>query len=95
VEAELAAMAPGTVQLSIFQWNAMLGRYATAGQFEKTMEVFHQMQQEGMIPDGFTFVPVLNACSSSQALEEGKRVHKQIIQSGCESDVFVSNSENE
>ncbi|CAM6045275.1 unnamed protein product [Sphagnum compactum] len=92
VEAELAAMAPGTVQLSIFQWNAMLGRYATAGQFEKTMEVFHQMQQEGMIPDGFTFVPVLNACSSSQALEEGKLVHEQIIQSGCESDVFVSNS---
>jgi pentatricopeptide repeat protein len=93
VKEELAAMAPGAIQLSVFQWNAKLARCVTSGHYEKTLEIFQQMQQEGIIPDGCTFVHVLNACSSSRAsLEEGQRVHKQIIESGCENNVFVSNS---
>jgi hypothetical protein len=39
------------------------------------MELFQRMEQEGMVPDKFTFIPVLNACASLQALEEGRRVH--------------------
>jgi pentatricopeptide repeat protein len=35
---------------------------------------------------------ILNACASVAALEEGKRVHEQISESGFESDVFVCNS---
>jgi hypothetical protein len=35
---------------------------------------------------------VQNACASVLALEEGKCVHEQIIQSGCVSDVFVRDS---
>jgi hypothetical protein len=50
------------------------------------------MQQEGVQPDSVTFVGVLNACASIIALEEGRCVHHQIIQSGLESDVFVGNS---
>jgi pentatricopeptide repeat protein len=44
-----------------------------AGQSEKTMELFQQMQQEGITPDAFTFVQILNACANSQALDEGRR----------------------
>ncbi len=32
---------------------------------------------------------MLNACASLRALEEGRQVHEQIIQSGCEGDAFV------
>ncbi len=35
---------------------------------------------------------VLNACASVVALEEGRCIHQQIIQSGCESEVFVGSS---
>ncbi len=45
-----------------------------------------------MHPNTVTFVGVLNACASVVALEEGRSVHEQIIQSGCESDVFVGSS---
>jgi len=51
VEAELAAMAPGTVQIDIFSWNTKITRYIKGGQFAKTLELFYQMQQEGMIRD--------------------------------------------
>jgi pentatricopeptide repeat protein len=62
------------------------------GQGQKALELFQQMQQEGVRPNSVTFVGVLNACASVIALEEGRRVHQQIIQSGLESDVFVGSS---
>ncbi|KAH9542352.1 hypothetical protein CY35_13G000700 [Sphagnum magellanicum] len=92
VRAQLAAMAPGTVQLNIFSWNKRLERYVKAGQHEKTIELYQEMQQKGMSPDNFTFVPVLNACASLRALEAGRKVHEEIIQSGCKADVFVGSS---
>ncbi len=90
VDAELAAMAPGTVQESnVVSWNTRLARHVKAGQSEKTMELFQQMQQEGITPDAFTFVQILNACANSQALDEGRLIHAWTIRSGCESNVFV------
>jgi hypothetical protein len=50
------------------------------------------MQQEGVQPNTVTFVGVLNACASMIALEEGRCVHQQIIESGLESVVFVGSS---
>jgi pentatricopeptide repeat protein len=67
----------------------MLVRYVKAGQHEKAVELFREMQQKGTAPDTYTFVPVLNACASLGALKEGRQVHEQIIQSGYEADVFV------
>jgi pentatricopeptide repeat protein len=64
----MAAMAPGKVQLNIFGWNKKLEKYVNAGQPEKALQLFQQLQQqEGMSPDSFTFVPVLNACASLRA----------------------------
>jgi len=92
VDAKLAAMAPGTVQLSIFSWNAILAKYVKAGQYEKTMELFHQLQQKGIILNRSSFVPVLKACASLFALAEGKKIHSQVVESGCESDIYVGST---
>jgi pentatricopeptide repeat domain-containing protein 1 len=84
-------MAPGTVQLSIFSWNAILAKYVKAGQYEKTMGLFHQLQQKGIVLNRSSF-PVLKACASLFALEEGKKIHSQVVESGCESDVYVGST---
>jgi pentatricopeptide repeat protein len=89
VEAKLAALAPGTLELDSFSWNRKLARYVKAGQYEKTIQLFREMQQKRMSLDRFTFVPVLNACASLQALDEGLRAHQHIIQCGWEAAVFV------
>ncbi|CAK9867651.1 unnamed protein product [Sphagnum jensenii] len=75
-----------------FSWNRRLAKYVKTGEYEKTMELFKQMQKRGMRPDRFTFVPVLNACAGLRALEEGRRAHQLIMQTGCEADVFVGSS---
>ncbi len=92
VAAEVAAMAPGTVQMGSFSWNRRLAKHVKAGEYEKTMELFKQMQKKGMRPDRFTFLPVLNACAGLRALEEGRRAHELIMQTGCEADIFVGSS---
>ncbi len=62
------------------------------GQGQKALELFRQMQEEGVCPNSFTFVGVLNACASIVALEEGRCAHEQIMQSGWDSDLFVGSS---
>jgi pentatricopeptide repeat protein len=72
VAAEIAAMAPGTVQLNIFAWSQKFSKYAKDEKPEKVIQVFQQMQLEGMSPDKFTFVPVINACADLGALEDSR-----------------------
>ncbi|CAK9856558.1 unnamed protein product [Sphagnum jensenii] len=81
-----------SLQMDSFSWKRRLAKYVKAGEYEKTMELFKQMQKRGMRPDRFTFVPVLNACAGLRALEEGRRAHQLIMQTGCEADVFVGSS---
>ncbi len=88
----MAALAPGKVQLHSFAWNQKLTKYVKAGQLEKVMQLFQQMQQEGMAPNKFTFVQVIKAYAGLGRLEDGRLVHEQLIQSGCKSDVFVASS---
>jgi pentatricopeptide repeat protein len=73
-------------------WNAMVLGHVKCGQGQKTLKLFQQMQQEGVQPGFVTFVGVLKACASVVAIEEGRCVHQQIIQSGLESNVFVGSS---
>ncbi len=42
-----------------------------------------------MSPHKFTFVEVINTCAGLGTFEDGRLVHEQLIQAGCESDVFV------
>ncbi len=76
----------------VVTWTTMILGYVQCGQGQKALELFQKMQQEGMQPNSVTFVGVLNACASVVALEEGRYVHQQIIQSSCESEVSVGSS---
>jgi pentatricopeptide repeat protein len=49
VAAEMAALAPDTVQLHSFAWNCKLTKYVKDGQLQKAMQLFQQMQREGYI----------------------------------------------
>jgi pentatricopeptide repeat protein len=71
-------------------WSTMILAHLKFGQ--KALGLFQQMQQEGVQPDSVTFVGVLKACASMVAIEEGRCVHRDIIQSDLESDVFVGSS---
>jgi len=71
----------------LVSWTAVILENVKCGEGEVALNLFHQMQQEGVLPNPLTFVGILNACASVLALEEGRCAHKQII--GID---FVSNA---
>ncbi len=81
-----------TTTHSAVVWNAMISGHVKCGLGQKALEVFQQMQQEGVEPDAVTFVGVLNACASVGALDEGRQIEKQIMQLGFEYEGFVGSS---
>ncbi|KAJ7532564.1 hypothetical protein O6H91_13G009400 [Diphasiastrum complanatum] len=90
VKAELAAMAPNSWQRSPFSWHAMITRSLKEKEYVKALELFQQMQVEGVNPNKSTLIQVLKACTMAEKLEDGKRVHAHIIAHGYESDVFIA-----
>jgi pentatricopeptide repeat protein len=73
-------------------WNVIILGHVKCEQGQKALNLFQQMQWEGVEPEPMTFVEVLNSCTSVAALEEGRHAQEQIIQRGCESDVFMASS---
>jgi hypothetical protein len=69
----------------------MMLEHVNCGQGHKALELFLQMEQ-GVEPGSVTFVGVLNAYASVVALEDGRCVHVQIIESGWDSNLFVGSS---
>ncbi|KAH7426274.1 hypothetical protein KP509_11G093500 [Ceratopteris richardii] len=73
-------------------WNAMIGGYAQEGLGQEALQLFCQMQQKSVMPNKITLIFVLKACSHACALEQGRRVHADIIIHGFESDLQVGST---
>lgn len=46
----------------------------------------------GLVPNSYTFPFVLKACSALSAIENGRKIHPQVMRTGWEKDVFVDAS---
>ncbi|KAJ7568880.1 hypothetical protein O6H91_01G051500 [Diphasiastrum complanatum] len=76
---------------NVVSWTAMIAGYAQQGLGKEALILYKQMKQEGVQPNNVTYVVLLKACASIAALEQGKQLHLEIIESGFESDVTVGN----
>eukprot|EP01018_Ginkgo_biloba_P007209 Gb_35258 [translate_table: standard] len=74
---------------NIVSWNTMIAGYAQNGFGEEALELFRQMQLKGEKPNHLTFASVVKACASIAALEQGKNVHDQIMETVFETNVVV------
>lgn len=79
-------------QRGIVAWNAIITGYVKNGHAEEALWLHTYMQQEGVMPDEFTFVSILNACGSLSALNEGRSIHNQVIKAGHDLDIFVASA---
>ncbi|XP_022754133.1 putative pentatricopeptide repeat-containing protein At3g15130 [Durio zibethinus] len=67
---------------NLISWNTIIAGYTLAGQGEKALVLFHKMQQNGEIPDEYTFTTMLKACSGLRKIREGSVIHGFLITSG-------------
>ncbi|GFZ09344.1 pentatricopeptide (PPR) repeat-containing protein [Actinidia rufa] len=74
---------------NVVLWNHMIRAYAWKGPFDRAIDLYYEMIESGVTPTNFTYPFVLKACSSLQALQDGKRIHDHARRLGLESDVYI------
>lgn len=70
-------------------WSAMITGYAQGGEGGRALRMFSKMHSCTMKPSEYTLVGVLNACSDTEALIEGKQVHGYLLKLGYESHMYI------
>ncbi|CAD6221725.1 unnamed protein product [Miscanthus lutarioriparius] len=58
----------------IVAWNAMINGYAMHGHSREALAAFGQLRAQGLWPTDITFIGVLNACSHSGLVDEGREL---------------------
>ncbi|XP_057489786.1 pentatricopeptide repeat-containing protein At1g74630 [Actinidia eriantha] len=58
-------------QKSLVSWTSMMAGLAMQGYGEEAIQLFHEMENCGVRPDGITFISILYACSHAGLIEEG------------------------
>ncbi|KAJ7205384.1 hypothetical protein O6H91_Y485300 [Diphasiastrum complanatum] len=76
----------------VVSWNAMIAGYAQNRLGKEALALYEQMKQEGMQPNNVTVVLLLKAFANLVALEQGRKLHSEIIKRGFLSDVVVASS---
>ncbi|KAJ7531601.1 hypothetical protein O6H91_14G050200 [Diphasiastrum complanatum] len=77
---------------NVVAWNAMIAGYANHGLGHHALELFKDLQTNGIKPNGVTFGSILKACGSIAAIDQGKWIHSQVIEHGLESDMLVGSA---
>lgn len=62
----------GMKKRTIFSWSTMIQGLALHGNADEALQLFSEMIQAGMNPNGVTFIGLLNACSHMGLINEGR-----------------------
>ncbi|KAL8533544.1 hypothetical protein ACS0TY_009804 [Phlomoides rotata] len=77
---------------NMVSWTAMLVGYGQNGYSEEAVQIFCEMQRNGVHPDYFTLGSVISSCANLASLEEGAQFHCHALVSGLISFITVSNA---
>lgn len=64
---------------NVVSWNAFIAGCCRHGSEKEALKVYRQMRRADVSPDHVTFITLLNACSSPEALQDGRFVHDRIV----------------
>ncbi|XP_020596806.1 pentatricopeptide repeat-containing protein At2g40720 [Phalaenopsis equestris] len=64
---------------NLVTWNTMIAGYGSHGLCLKAMDLFDEMKQLKIVPDGTSFLSLISACSHSGLVEEGHKFYDSMI----------------
>ncbi|CAJ2670817.1 unnamed protein product [Trifolium pratense] len=77
---------------NVVVWTSLMTAYLQNGDFEETLNLLTCMDQEGTMPNEFTFAVLLNACAGIAALKHGDIFHGRVEKLGFKNRVIVGNA---
>ncbi|GKB18184.1 pentatricopeptide repeat-containing protein [Tanacetum coccineum] len=75
-----------------FIYNTIFRGYLQCQLARECISLYMEMLESCVLPNKYTFPPVIRACSLDDAVEQGKQVHAQILKFGYHSDGFCLNN---
>ncbi|XP_030974341.1 pentatricopeptide repeat-containing protein At4g02750-like [Quercus lobata] len=82
----------GMLLKDVISWNATIFGLGENDQGEEGLKLFIRMKESGPSADKATFTSVLTICSDLPTLQFGKQTHADVIKSGFNSFISVSNA---
>mgnify|MGYP000618503113 CR=1 FL=1 len=64
---------------NVVAWNVLITGYAEHGLCNESMNSFERMKSDGLSPDKVTFICILKACASMEAIVKGEQIHDEIV----------------
>ncbi|KAH7306855.1 hypothetical protein KP509_22G034400 [Ceratopteris richardii] len=78
---------------NVITWTSLVGGFIDCGHYLKAMELYKKMTFHGVIPNPITFVCVLKACTNTDDIANGQKVHAEIERrSLLDDDVFLGSA---
>ena len=59
---------------NVMTWNIMIGGLGQHGRGQDALELFRKMKADGLVPDAYSFVGLLSACSHAGLIDEGRQI---------------------
>ncbi|XP_055812292.1 putative pentatricopeptide repeat-containing protein At3g08820 [Solanum dulcamara] len=78
-----------TQEPNIFLYNTMIRGLVSNDCFHQSIDFFHEMRDEGFLPNNFTFPFLLKSCTRLSDFELGVKAHGLVVKGGFDYDVFV------
>ena len=60
-------------ECNVMTWNIMIGGLGQHGRGQDALELFRKMKEDGLVPDAYSFVALLSACSHAGLVDEGRQ----------------------
>lgn len=73
-------------------WNVMIAVYVNNSMAAEAINVYSQMEANGMDPDGVTITSILPACGDLSALSLGRNIHKYVERKRFRPNLAVENA---
>ncbi|MCO5611417.1 hypothetical protein L7F22_065670 [Adiantum nelumboides] len=76
----------------VVSWSALMAAYNEHGYHLEALQCLKLMQQDGVQPNALSFMSALKACSALGYMENGQKLHDEVVMKGFEEDSFVVNT---
>ncbi|KAL4196926.1 hypothetical protein AMTRI_Chr04g248740 [Amborella trichopoda] len=79
-------------QRNVFAWTSIIEFYSQKFMYRECLQLYYQMIEEGVEPDGYVFPKVLRACAHLRDLNEGVRLHNRVKECDLRDNLQVANA---
>ena len=61
-------------ECNVMTWNIMIGGLGQHGRGQDALKLFRKMKADGLLPDAYSFMALLSACSHAGLVDEGRQI---------------------